>query len=889
MDAPSPPTPAHALPPDRVLAALDSRPEGLSAAEAARRLARHGANVLPQEARKSLAAVVLGQFMSLLIYLLLGAAALSAALGDLPDTGFILAVLILNAAVGATQEWRAEDRAQSLRAMLRQHASVRRDGARLEIDAAELVPGDIVLVESGMQVPADLRLIEARGLSIDEALLTGESTPVDKDAVALAAADASVADRSDMLHAGSIALAGRGVGVATATGLATELGRIARALTESEATEPPLMARMRAFTRDLGFAIMGVIALLALVQAAQGQSLAEILLIAVALAVSAIPEGLPVALTVALSIAIARMGKRNVIVRRLPAVEGLGSCTLIASDKTGTLTRNELVCARLWLPGVGALSVSGEGYAPEGEATRDGAALTAAELQAARELAQAGAICNEASLMRQDGGWRPSGDTVDAALLALAGKLGLSREALLEERPQTGVLPYEPENRYAASFHAEDGGVVAFVKGAVETVLEMCGPEGAAEAQAAADELAAQGHRVLAAASGAASGPDELRRLRFLGLYGLIDPPRAEAAEAVRRCHAAGVEVRMVTGDHPLTALAVARELAITERREQVVTGAELARLDPAAFAGRASEARVFARIEPTQKQLRVQARRRYGHVVAVTGDGVNDAPALHAADIGVAMGRGGTDVARGAASLILADDNFASIVAGIEEGRIAWDNIRKVVAMSLATGAAEIVLFVLSTAAGLPPPLGAAQLLWLNLVTNGVQDVALAFEKGEPGVLDRPPRPPGQGVFDRLMVAQTTIAGLYGGALAFGFWAWALSAGWSEFEARNALLWLLVFFENAHVMNCRSETRSTFVVPLAANRFLLFGVLTAQGLHVAAMFMPGLSGVLEIAPQPPEVWLPVALLALTAIPVMEAFKWAWRRLHHRGAEAQGS
>ena len=877
----SPPTatPFHALAPEQALAALDARREGLNPQEAQRRLAQHGPNVLPETKRLGLAVVVLHQFTSPFIYLLLGAAALSLGLGEFADAGFIFVVLLLNAAVGATQEWRAEDRAQALRSMLRQQASVRRGGLRQEIDAAELAPGDIVLVESGMRAPADLRLIQARGLTVDEALLTGESTPVAKRAEAVLPDDAPVAERAGMLHAGSVALAGRAEGVVCATGLGTEIGRIARALGESAAAEPPLMGRMRAFTKRLAVAIVGVIAAIALVEIAQGRPPAEIVLIAVALAVAAIPEGLPIAMTVALSIAVARMSRRNVIVRRLPAVEGLGSCTLIASDKTGTLTRNELVVQRIWLPEAGALAVSGEGYAPAGDLTQREAAPVEAVMGAARELARAGALCNEASLTLRDGDWRHSGDTVDAALLALSGKLGLARETLLDERPQTDAVPYEPENRFAASFHADHGHTTVFVKGAVETVLAMCGPEHAAAAQAAADEMAAQGYRVLAAAVGPAERPDALRGLRFLGLFGLIDPPRGEAAEAVARCGRAGVSVRMVTGDHPLTALAIARELGIADRPEQVATGAELAALpDEAAFDARAVEARVFARIEPVQKQKLVQSFRRSGHLVAVTGDGVNDAPALHAADIGVAMGRGGTDVARGAASLILTDDNFASIVAGIEEGRVAWDNVRKVISMLLGTGLASIALFVLATALGLPPPLAAAQLLWLNLVTNGVQDMALAFEKGEPGALARPPRPPDSGVFDRLMVANVALAGLYGGVLGIGFWSWALDAGWSEAEARNGLLWLLVVFGNAHVLNSRSETRSLLSIPFAANPFVILGVLGAQAIHVGAMYTPGLSDVLGVAPLPPERWIPIALLAASVIPVMEVFKLLWRR-----------
>jgi magnesium-transporting ATPase (P-type) len=610
---------------------------------------------------------------------------------------------------------------------------------------------------------------------------------------------------------------------------------------------------------------------------------AEIFFVAVALAVSAIPEGLPVAITVALSVGSVRMARRHVVVRRLPAVEGLGACTVIASDKTGTLTCNELTIGRLWLPGIGDVTVEGRGYAPEGAVTREGGPLDAAGVDVLRRLAVAGALANEATLRyARDGTLHHFGDTVDVAFLALAGKAGLERGELLERFPEIGAVPYESARQYAAAFNRDGERLFAHVKGAAERVLPMCDGVDREAVLAEAERLAAEGFRVLAVAAGRIARPITPERadvalgdLDFLGLAGLIDPLRPEVPDAVERCRKAGVEVRMVTGDHPVTALAIARQLGLADDPEHAIHGNELQNLsnDPAELDLAVAQAVVYARVEPVQKLTIVQSLQRSGHFVAVTGDGVNDAPALHAANIGVAMGLSGTDVARGAADLILTDDNFASIANGIEEGRVAYDNVRKVIYLLVSTGASEIILFFLAFAFDLPLPLFAAQLLWLNLVTNGIQHVALAFEKGEPGVLDQPPRPPTQPIFDRRMIEEVLVSGAFIGVVGFLFFHWALGRGWTEFEARNGMLLLMVCFENAHVFNCRSEWRSTLRVPFRANRFLFLAVIAAQSVHIGAMYVPGLSDVLRIAPVSLEAWLPVAGLALGLVAVMEIYK----------------
>ena len=874
--------PWHAMSADAALAALDTGPQGLTSAEATRRRARFGPNELPHAKGPSLAVIFVRQFKNPLIYLLLAAALVSVVTGHAGDAAFIFIVLLINAIVGTTQEYQAARSAAALDALVRQAAVVHRDGMRMSIDSADLVPGDIVDIESGVRVPADLRLLTANDLRIDESLLTGESLPVEKDARSRLDPETPLGDRATMVHAGSSVLAGRGTGVVVRTGHATELGQIAQALATTEAPPPPLLVRLARFTRALGIAIVAAIAVLAVIQLSQGTPLAAVFFFAVALAVSAIPEGMPVAISVALAIAARRMARVNVIVRGLPAVEGLGACTMIATDKTGTLTVNQLTAKTLWLSGIGTLTVEGQGYVANGHVLQDGAALAPDAAKAARRLAEAGALCNEASWRAQPGeGPVYVGDTVDVAFLVLAAKLGIDPEALRAARPATAFIPFESERRFSAGFYQADGGLVAAVKGAAEVILPMCAGLDTAALSRTVTELASQGYRVIAVAAGrvAGSAPEDLRGLDFLGFVGLIDPVRPEVPDAIAKCRTAGVDVVMVTGDHPATALAIGRQLGMAHEREEVITGTDLAHLagDPARFDAAVAKAKIFARVEPAQKLAIVQSLQRAGHFVAVTGDGVNDAPALQAADIGVAMGRSGTDVARSAGDLVLTDDNFASIVAGIEQGRAAYDNVRKVILQLVATGAAEIVIFFLAQFLGYPLPLVAVQLLWLNLVTNGIQDVALAFEAGEPGALTRPPRPPDQPIFDRRMIEATILSGAYMGGVSFAVFAWLIDSGWSVETARNVLLLLMVSFENAMVLSVRSETRSIFRVPFRANPFVVLAVVAAQGVHIAAMHIPGLSDVLQIAPVSLQTWATTAVLALSLIAVIEIYKYVRR------------
>ncbi|MDW7995387.1 MAG: HAD-IC family P-type ATPase [Gemmatales bacterium] len=899
----------HAWPADKALDVLASHAEGLSQEEAAQRLRHYGPNELPRKPPPPLWQIFLRQFKSPLIYLLGIAAGISILTGHPTDAAFIGVVLLINAIIGTTQEWKAEESAHALQRLLRIRATVLRDGEATEVPGEDLVPGDVIWLESGNRVPADARLLWAQGLEVDESLLTGESVPVSKDADWLGRPDTVLADRHNMVFAGTLVARGRARAVVVATGSRTVVGQLALDVQQAPEGLPPLLQRMERFAWSIGLvvlvscAIVGVLAYLI-----RGYTTGEVFLFAVALAVSAIPEGLPAALTVALAVATHRMARRGVIVRRLAAVEGLGSCTLIASDKTGTLTCNELTVKKVRLPDGSMFEVTGQGYTPVGEVVSGGRRILAGEHPALDRLARAAVLCSEADLHQRDQHWVWRGDPTEVALLAFGHKLGWHRESALEKFPLVGMIPFEPELRYSASFHlwrrasatTEMTGTVeteldaateewlVVVKGAPERVLFMCRDLDESRRTAliqSAEQLAAQGYRVLALAEGivAADGagvPPALESdhaLNFLGYVGMIDPLRPGAKEAVAECHRAGITVCMITGDHPTTALAIARELGLAERPEQVVTGQQLEKVPAEQLPRLVQTARVFARVTPKQKLLIVEAAKAAGHIVAVTGDGANDAPALRAANIGVAMGRSGTDVAREAAELVITDDNFATIVAGVEEGRVAYDNVRKVIYLLISKGAAEVILVLLAVAAGLPLPLLPVQLLWLNAVTNGIQDVALAFEPNEGGVLRRKPRPPKEPILNRLMIERTVIAAIVMALIGFLAFRWMLELGWSEKSARNGLLMLAVLFENIHIGNCRSETKSAFVLSPLRSPILLIGTITAFLVHIFALFFPPLQAVLQTEPIKLQVFAIFVLCALTIVPVMELHKLSWR------------
>ncbi len=888
------PTPAasetnwHALPEADLLARLGSGPEGLGRERAKELLEEYGPNILPGKVPPSLLTVVLHQFKSPLIYILIIAAVISLAIGDFKDAIFIFLVILLNAAIGTIQEWRAEQSAHALQNLLKIRTRVRRGGEVETLPAEDLVPGDAVLLESGEKAPADLRLLQATGLALDESFLTGESLPVQKRPGA-APAETPVSDRTNMTFAGATVLTGRGLGLVTSTGIRTEVGKIARSITETESAKPPLIIRMDRFAQQVGMVVLLCSALLGVLLVSRGHPLLDVFFVMIAMAVASIPEGLPVAMTVALSLATSRMAARGVIARRLVAVESLGSCTTIASDKTGTLTVNQQTVKRILLADGTRVAVGGQGYNDDGTVGPEaGGALDGPPAERLVAFGRAAVLCNEGSLVRKEGAWVHSGDSMDVALLALGRKLGLDPEAERRRFPLVGEIPFESERRYAATAYRTGEEARVVVKGAVEAVAPFCGSAGDASADRdallrRADELAAAGYRVLLIAEGVLEGwePDQplaeshLKGLAVLGLAGFMDPLRPEVKAAVDRAHGAGVKVVMITGDHPATALAIARQLDIASEETQLITGGALA--DPAARGNggleeRLRDIRVFARVTPEQKLAIVDHLMALGEFVAVTGDGVNDAPALNRANIGVAMGSG-TEVAKDAAQIIVTDDNFSSIVNGIEEGRFAYANVRKVTLFLITTGFAQILLIAAAVMMDLPLPFIAVQLLWLNLVTNGIQDVALAFEKGEAGIMRMPPRRPTENIFNRKMIEQVLLGGVTMAVVCLLAWRHWTAAGVGEDQARNLILTLMILLQFFHVLNCRSEVRSLFRVPLRNNRVLFIGMAAAFAIHLAAMHWPVTQALLRIAPLPAREWLILAAAAVVQVPVMELYK----------------
>jgi len=873
---------------ESVMKTLNSDERGLSNREAAERIQKYGTNTLPQKPPPPFWKTFIYQFRSPLMYILAFAALIAILIREPTDAGFIIIALLLNAIIGGYQEWRAEESAKALQRLLQIKATVQREGEVADINADSVVPGDIVWLESGNRVPADIRLFMASGLEIDESLLTGESLPVLKDKSWEGELYTPIGDTLNMAYAGSIVTRGRAKGMVVATGQATVVGQLALEVISGAQGDPPLVTRMKTFTHLIGLAaLVSAIAIGLFGLFLERYGLAEMLRFIVALAVSAIPEGLPVAMTVALAVATTRMARRGVIVRRLAAVEGLGSCTYIATDKTGTLTRNELTVKEVCLPGGGAFEVSGAGFAPEGEVLIDKKPVLRGSHPELERIAMAAVLCNEADLHHRDGGWAWRGDTVDISLLSFGHKMGYDRESLLDSYPLVNEIPFEPERQFSASYHeAGEGSLTVFVKGAPERVIEMCGiekEEDKINLHAITEDMAHRGYRVLALAEGnitfeldPSMVPPEPAGLGLLGFAGMIDPLRHGVREAIDTCREAGINVSMVTGDHPVTALAIARDLGMASDFSQVLTGAELMKKSPEDLQKIVTDINVFARVSPNQKYQIVEAARSAGHFVAVTGDGANDAPALRTANIGIAMGKGGTDVAREVSELVISDDNFATIVAGVEEGRVAYDNIRKVIYLLVSTNAAELLLILLSLMADLPLPLLPVQILWLNLVTNGIQDVALAFEPGEGDSLQKKPRPPKERIFNKIMVERTLVATLTIGILGFVFFYVLIKSGWSEDSARNALLLLMVLFENVHIGNCRSETKSALILSPFKSPMLLTGAVVAFLVHVGAMYLPLGQEILGTEPVSLETWGLVAALALTIFITMEIQKLTW-------------
>ena len=874
----------HQLTSEETISHLNTTPNGLTKEEVLKRQAEYGRNTIPQPKSKTLLRIFLSQFLNPLIYVLIAAAVISMFTGDIRDAVFIMAIIVFNSLLGTYQEWRAENSARALRDMVKVICRVKREEHIYAIDSEELVPGDIVLLESGFKVPADLRLIDVNNLWIEEALLTGESVAIDKTIEPLpGGTELSIGDRLNMAFAATTVQKGRGTGIVTGIAKDTQIGQIADSLRMSEPEKPPLVRRMEVFSRKISIVVLVVCLILGLIGFYKGTALSEVFFLMVAVGVSAIPEGLPIGLTVALAIGTRRMAKRNVIVRKLPAVEGLGSCTLIASDKTGTLTMDQQSIRKLYLPGNKKYEISGQGYNGEGTITdQDG---KAADLDGPlQDFMMAGIMANEGILRKTEKGWEHSGDAVDVAFRALCYKSGKEPAFFNKQAEVVKILPYESESKFSAVYYKHNNKLKYAIKGALEVVIERI-PEAKRKAiTAISEQMAAEGFRVMALAGGTVETADthDLPELNLLGLVGMIDPLRPEAKDAVNRCQQAGIEVLMVTGDHPSTALAIAKELGIATAKDQIITGAELQEMEGLSkeeFASRLKDKKVFARVAPLQKKNIIEAMKSLGHFVAVTGDGANDAPALKAAHIGIAMGAG-TDLAKEASSIIVADNNFASIAAGVEEGRYTFDNLRKIIYLLISTGAAELLVIGLAIIIAIPLPFLAVQLLWLNLVTNGIQDIALAFEKGDNTAMEKPPRKPDESIFDKLMNTQIIVSGLFIAGILFTVW-WHLifNLHYDEGHARSVVMMLMVLMQNFHVLNCRSETKSLFKMPLKNNYILLAGMLLAQGVHILATYSP-LGATLHLEPITLSEWLKLLPTAAIILGVMELFKWYWNKFH---------
>ena len=845
----------HALTAEDACKVRDGRPTGLNDAEGRDRLAHHGPNRLPESKGRSAAARLLSQFNNLLIYVLLGAAALTAALGHWVDTKVILAVAIVNAVIGFVQEGKAEKALQAIRQMLSPRATVLRDGRRKAMAAEDLVPGDLVILEPGDRVPADLRLMHVKGLRVQEAALTGESVPVDKS-VDPVPSEAPLGDRMSMAYAGTLVAAGQGTGVVVETGVHTELGRISGMLTAVHKLSTPLLRQMNVFARWLTVTILVLASLIfAFGVALRGFAPVEMFMVVVGLAVAAIPEGLPAILTVTLAIGVQRMASRNAIIRRLPAVETLGSVSIICSDKTGTLTRNEMT-VRSIATAAHLFEVGGVGYEPRGGFSLDGREVLSDDYPLLSQVTRSAVLCNDSALREDDGTWAVEGDPMEGALLAVGLKAGLDPASESRSFPRTDVIPFDAEHRFMATLHhGHTGEGSVYLKGAPERVIEMCVRQRGVDGDAPIDadywhdrieHMTSQGQRVLAVAF----KPSDHRQrelefddvesgLTLLGLFGLIDPPREEAVAAVAECQAAGIRVKMITGDHAGTARAIAEQLGLANHRD-VLTGRDIDDLNHMELATRAAEVDVFARTSPEHKLRLVQALQEAEQVVAMTGDGVNDAPALKRADVGVAMGGNGTEAAKEAAEMVLADDNFASIAAAVREGRTVYDNLKKAIVFLLPVNGGESFAIIAAILAGYTLPITPLQILWVNMVSSVGLAIALAFEPTEADVMKRPPRPAGTPMLSAFLIWRIVFVSTLFVAGIFGIFLWTRSHGATLEEARTYAVNTLVVMEVFYLFSVRY---------LRAPSLTLKGILGTRAVLVAVAVVVSLQLVFTYAP----------------------------------------
>ena len=886
------PRPWHTLTIEEALGQLHSQPGGLSNAEAINRLRQHGPNELQAAHRISPWEILLEQFKNVLILILLGATILSLFLGHGIESIVIAVIVLFAVGLGFVQEYRAERAIEALRRMAAPTATAIRDGTEAKIQAKELVPGDVILLHTGDRIPADARLLESVNLQVDEAALTGESVPVEKHIQELESDDLAVGDRRNMIYSGTAVTYGRGRALVVATAMQTEFGKIAQLLETVETGRTPLQQNLDKVGSTLARAAFVVVAIIVALGLLRGQPFIEMLIFGIALAVAVVPEALPAVVTISLAIGVQKMVKRNALIRRLPAVETLGSTSVICSDKTGTLTKDEMTVRRIFTAGQ-LFKVSGAGYVPTGEFFVNGGTPVhpTEELKltlTAATLASDTRLVNDKN--DSGNGWDIKGDPTEGALVVAAAKAGLQKASLDEESPRVDEIPFTSETKRMTTLHRANGGMTAYAKGAPEVILESCDfiltengvvtldDEYRSQVLAQAQEMAGEALRVL----GIASKPNVSREtaetsMIFLGLAGMIDPPRPEVKAAIALCTEAGIRPVMITGDHPITAQAVARELGLLHNGGRVVTGMELEDMSDEQLQLDVENISVYARVSPSHKLRVVTAWQARGHIAAMTGDGVNDAPSLKKADIGIAMGITGTDVTREAAAMTLTDDNFASIVAAVEEGRGVFGNVKKYLMYLLSSNIGEIGLMAGSALLGLPLPLTAVQILYVNLATDGLPALALSVDPPEPDLMKRKPRNPRTGIFTRSVVTLMVVGGIWSTLINLGLFTWALYSGRSLEETMTMTFVSLVLIQFFKAYNFRSDRHSVLDKPFA-NKWLNTAILWEIGLLLAVVYLPILHEPFGTYSLPVADWLIILALVVTIVPVLEIVKWMERR-----------
>lgn len=873
----------------KVLETLDSNINGLKNDEAIKRLAEYGLNQLPKKKKKSIVKIFLSELYDPIIFMLIIAIILSILVGELIDGIAIIFIILVDCIIGTIQEWKANKNAEALQNLIRVRVKVLRNGIEKDIDSTNLVLGDIVLIEPGNKISADLRIIESRNLTIDEAILTGESINSIKDAYIISE-DVPLTERKNMLYAGTSVITGRAKCIVVGTADNTEIGKIAKEVNETVASPSPLEIKMSKFSKQITVGILIASIAIACLLFIKGIGITTVLLSVTALAVSAMPEGLPLALTMALTIGSTRMAKKNVIVKKLSAVESLGSCTVIASDKTGTLTINQQTAKKIVLPGGESYNIEGVGYNDIGNIIP----INNANLEYAQYISLLGVLNNEGGLNKEKESWRYYGDSMDVAFLALGKKLGINKE----NYNILNSIPYESENKFSAVFYSHDSENYCTVKGSLEKILSFSeymvinGKREKIDKESIIkqnDELASDGFRVIAIADGKFNNFDvdkeytekDIKDLNFIGLVAFIDPIRKETINSINECKSSGIKVVMITGDHPLTAFAIAKELNISSSYSEVTNGEEVEKhfkKGITEFDNYIKNKLVFSRVTPLQKLEIVKSYIRQKEFIAVTGDGVNDAPAIKAANIGIAMGSG-TDVAKETADMIIIDDNFNSIVAGVKEGRNAFSNIRKVIYFLISCGLAEVLFFILSLLFNMPMPLVAIQLLWINVVTDGLQDFALSFERESNDIMNEKPRNSDNPLFNELLIKEIVISSLYIGIIIFIVWFFLLKyVNMDVSTARGYIMALMVFMQNIHVLNCRSEKKSIFKMSLFENPMIILSIGVSIILQIIVMEVDFLAELLNTHRIQNIDLVKIIFLALPIVLVMEVFKYIRRK-----------